>query len=64
MSNMIGIKPTNFWVNVSLVSFLLLSSCTKIIEQQSNIPALLPTELYYRKYFNEHKDKLDPIEGI
>lgn len=61
------IKAANFWVNVLLVSFLLLSACTKIteiIEQQSNIPVPSPTELYYQKYFVQHKDKLDPIEGI
>ena len=58
------IKAANFWVNVSLVSFLLLSACAKIIEQQSNIPVPSPTELYYQKYFVQHKDKLDPIEGI
>ena len=49
------------------VSFLLLSACTKIteiIEQQSNIPVPSPSELYYQKYFVQHKDKLDPIEGI
>lgn len=58
------IKAANFWVNVSLVSFLLLSACAKIIEQQSNIQVPSPTELYYQKYFVQHKDKLDPIEGI
>ena len=58
------IKAANFWVNVSLVSFLLLSACAKIIEQQSNILVPSPTELYYQKYFVQHKDKLDPIEGI
>ena len=58
------IKAANFWVNVSLVSFLLLSACAKIIEQQSNILIPSPTELYYQKYFVQHKDKLDPIEGI
>ena len=58
------IKAANFWVNVSLVSFLLLSACAKIIEQQSNIPVPSPTELNYQKYFVQHKDKLDPIEGI
>ena len=61
------IKAANFWVNVLLVSFLLLSACTKIteiIEQQSNIPVPSPTELYYQKYFVQHKNKLDPIEGI
>ncbi len=58
------IKAANFWVNVSLVFFLLLSACAKIIEQQSNIPVPSPTELYYQKYFVQHKDKLDPIEGI
>jgi hypothetical protein len=58
------IKAANFWVNISLISFLLLSACTKIIEQQSNIQVPSPTELYYQKYFVQHKDKLDPIEGI
>jgi hypothetical protein len=58
------IKAANFWVNVSLVSFLLLSACAKIIEQQSNILVPSPTELYYQKYFVQHKNKLDPIEGI
>ena len=58
------IKAANFWVNVSLVSFLLLSACAKIIEQQSNILIPSPTELYYQKYFVQHKDKLDLIEGI
>ena len=58
------IKAANFWVNVSLISFLLLSACTKIIEQQSNILVPSPTELYYNKYFNEHQGNLDPIEGI
>jgi len=41
-----------------------LHKITKIIEQQSNIPVLTPTELYYQKYFVQHKDELDPIEGI
>ena len=58
------IKAANFWVNASLISFLLLSACTKIIEQQSNILVPSPTELYYNKYFNEHQGNLDPIEGI
>ena len=58
------IKAANFWVNISLISFLLLSACAKIIEQQSNILVPSPTELYYQKYFVQHKDKLDPIEGI
>ena len=58
------IKGANFWVDVSLVSFMLLSACAKIIEQQSNILIPSPTELYYQKYFVQHKDKLDPIEGI
>jgi len=61
------IKAANFWVNVSLISFLLLSACTKIakiIEEQSNIPVPSPTELYYQKYFVQHKEKLDSIEGI
>ena len=61
------IKAANYWVNVSLISFLLLSACTKIakiIEEQSIIPVPSPTELYYQKYFVQHKNKLDPIEGI
>jgi len=64
LNNFSQIKAANFWVNVSLVSFLLLSACAKIIEQQSNILVPSPTELYYQKYFVQHKDKLDPIEGI
>jgi len=58
------IKAANFWVNISLIWFLLLSACAKIIEQQSKILVPSPTELYYQKYFVQHKDKLDPIEGI
>ena len=67
VNDFLQIKAANFWVNVLLVFFLLLSACTKIteiIEQQSNIPVPSPTEIYYQKYFVQHKDKLDPIEGI